>query len=217
MRTPHAVLTALVLATAAPPAAACLNGTLEVTDDSIKAVRAATVKLDEGEPGPARLAIRVFLEKLGGIGVRLPKVGKDTDGRHALANKVYRVMALSTIRLDAALYTDRDGTVHEEARRAGLEEARDTLKELAAAKPDDPERQSDLGEALERSAPAEAKKTLEALAKKDLVVTPYALAALARLRAKDGDSKGRDEAIRACKKATKKELICDPSSKHQSS
>ncbi|MFT3766473.1 MAG: hypothetical protein QM820_13310 [Minicystis sp.] len=82
------------------------------------------------------------------------------------------------------------------------------LERLVRERPNDAAKQSDFGEGLAKTQPADARKILEDLAKRDVVTTPYAYAALARLRAAAGDTKGRDEALAKCKPMAKVASIC---------
>src|SRR5262249_39426058 len=116
-------------------------------------------------------------------------------------NRARRILALATIRLDP------DGASGER-RHAILVGALIELGRLAKERPEDPAKQSDLGEALAKTKPADPPKVREDLAKRDVVTTPYAYAALARLRAASGDAKGRDEAIARCKPMAKVATIC---------
>jgi hypothetical protein len=108
-------------------------------------------------------------------------------------------MALADVRID-----DRQG----EYRAALLAGAVMVLQRLAKASPNDAGKQTDLGEALAKTKPKQAKAILEDLAAHDVVATPYAYAALARLRAVDGDENGRDEALARCRPMAKIESIC---------
>ncbi|HSO33275.1 MAG TPA: hypothetical protein VLT33_12165, partial [Labilithrix sp.] len=76
----------------------------------------------------------------------------------------------------------------------------------------DPTVQADLGEALSKTASgqAESLKILQGLAQKDLMGSPHAYAALAKLRTQSGDSAGAEAAIKRCEEMSKTPGVCKP-------
>jgi hypothetical protein len=186
-------LAALLAATLAPRTDACMNEVL-ATDEAIAAVKEAEKVLDDGDPAKARKGV---LKALGGAS----EFKESTPSSKGLTNRARRILSLAFVRLDP----DGHGP---EVRKTLLDQAVATLEKLAKASPNDAAKRTDLGEALAKTKPAEARKILEDLAKLDVVTTPYAYAALARLRAASGDTKGRDEAIARCKPMAKVGAIC---------
>ena len=172
---------------------ACGNAVL-ATEKIVAAVKDAEKMLDDGNPAEGR---RLIVEALGDA----DEIEPDTALNRGLTDRARRIQALATIRLDA------DGA-RGEYRKARFAIAVGTLKMLSKADPDNVAKQTDLAEALVKTWPVEARKRLTSLAERDLLTTPYAYAALARLRAEGGDTRGRDEALARCKLMAKVETIC---------
>jgi predicted Zn-dependent protease len=189
---------------------ACPNAVL-ATDKTVAAVKEAEKILDDGDPAEALRRIRALLGQVRPRNRRAPakhicefisdadEFEAKTPSANGLTDRAHRIISLSNIRID-----DCQG----EKRAELLAQASSMLEEFAKARPNDAAKQADLGEALAKTRPREARKILEGLAKRDVVSTPYAYAALARLRAADGDEKGRDEALARCKPMAKVESIC---------
>jgi hypothetical protein len=173
---------------------ACMNAVL-ATDKVIAGVKEAEKILDEGNPAEARLRIRGLLRGADAFDEKTPSA-------KGVNSRVRRILALATLRLDP----DNDRTPDE--RRGLLEGAVVWLEGLVKESPNDAAKQSDLGEGLAKTKPSEAAKLLEDLAQRDVVATPYAYAALARVRAARGDAKGRDEALARCRPMAKVASIC---------
>lgn len=182
---------AVLSALAPAPADACENAVL-ATEKSIAGVKEAEKILNEGDPAEARRRIEALM---GGA----DQFNEQTPSAKGLTNRAMRIIALANIRLD-----DRRGKF----RKAVLSNAVHVLSEFVKDSPNDSAKKTDLGEALAKTNPPKAKKILEDLANRDVVTTPYAYAALARLRAADGDDKGRDEAVAKCKQMAKVASIC---------
>jgi hypothetical protein len=172
---------------------ACPNAVL-ATDKTVAAVKEAEKLLDDGDPAEA---LRRIHDILGSFEV----FQEDTPSAKGLTNRAHRIIALAQVRID-----DRQG----EYRAVLLAQAVSVLERFVKASPNDVAKQSDLGEALAKTKPGDARKILEELARRDLVTTAYAYAALARLRAAGGDEKGRDEALARCRLMAKIESICRP-------
>lgn len=169
---------------------ACGNAVL-ATDKTVAAVKEAEKILDDGAPVEARRRIQ---DLLGGG----EAFDERTPSAKGLTKRAHRIIALADVRID-----DRQG----ERRKVVLANAVSVLSRLADDSPDDAAKKADLAEALAKTHAGKAKKILEDLAKRDVVATAYAYAALARLRASDGDEKGRDEAMTRCKQMAKPEKV----------
>lgn len=182
----------VVLSAFAPaPADACENAVL-ATDEVIAGVKEAEKLLNQGKPAQARGRIEALLAGAEGF-------DEQTPSAKGLTNRAMRIISLANVRID-----DRQGAF----RKVTLANAVRFLSWLVKDSPNDPAKKTDLGEALAKTDPPKAKKILEDLANRDILTTPYAYAALARLRAADGDVKGRDEAIAKCKQMAKVESTC---------
>ncbi len=184
-------IVAALSALAPADAIACENAVL-ATDKDIAAVKEAEKILNAGDPVEARRRIKAIM---GGA----DEFEEETPSAKGLTNRAKRIIALADVRID-----DRKG----EFRKVILNNAVYVLSTISKESPNDPAKKADLGEALAKTNPPKAKKILEDLASRDIVTTPYAYAALARLRAADGDEKGRDEAVAKCKQMAKVESIC---------
>lgn len=184
---------AFALAFEPAPTDACENAVL-ATETAVATVKEAEKLLNEGNPVEARRKVKEALGSADEFDERIPSA-------KGLTNRAMRILSLADVRID-----DRKGN----ARKAVLNNAIYHLSEFAKNNPNDAAKQTDYGEALAKTNPAKAKKILEDLASRDILTTPYAYAALARLRAADGDDKGRDEAMGTCKKMAKVESICEP-------
>jgi hypothetical protein len=215
MRPSHALVLALgaVAVAALPtvvtrPAAACGNSVILATDANVRAVKQAEDKLNDGAPAEAAASI-LALKQLDFVlspetQINFGAFRKDL----LLANRAVRIFALACIRLDGSI--GPWGNTKPEHRQMNVDWAAKMLKALSTAKQNDAASKTDKGEALARTSPAEAKPILEELAQKDVLATPYAYAALARLRAAAGDAAGRDEALAKCKTMAAKPGICEP-------
>jgi hypothetical protein len=188
------ILAAVVASAAVPsPSDACGNAVL-ATDKVVAAVKEAEQILDDGDPADARARVDAILGQAEGF-------GDGTPVSRGLTRRVQRIRALASVRLDP------DGHSGEH-RKALLALAVGSLRWLLGDTPNDAAKLSDLGEALAKTSPADARKVLEDLARRDVVATPYAYAALAGLRAAAGDTAGRDEALARCRTMAKAAAIC---------
>jgi len=145
-----------------------------------------------------------------------PRIRSVTAGANPLETRALRVFSLAIVR--------SDGTVDEKKARvasangmewnpkSNLEWAIQSLREIDEKRPNDPTVQADLGEALSKTASgqAESLKILQGLAQKDLMGSPHAYAALAKLRTEKGDSAGAEAAIKRCEEMSKTPGICKP-------
>ena len=188
-------LSAAVAASVPAAALACMNAVAE-TDTGVAAVKETERLLDDGDPAGARSRAEKILEAL-----RYEDPPDPSPYHSGLRDRTSRILALADVRLDRGGPLDRE-------RRALLEHAADEIERLAADHPTDAAKRTDLGEALARTRPREAREILEDLADHDVVTTPYGYIALARLRAAAGDEKGRDEARARCALMAKTSSIC---------
>lgn len=144
-----------------------------------------------------------------------PKVRSATAGADGLETRALRVFALALVRSDGSADERRAGfyTKAEWARTSNLEWAVQALREIDQKRPNDPAVKADLGEALARlpHAEGEALTMLAGLDKKDLMGSPQAYAALAKLREKGGDQAGAEAAVKRCEEMSKTPGVCRPS------
>lgn len=99
-----------------------------------------------------------------------------------------------------------------EAKAARLTWALDTLRGLSERAGDSPTLEADLGEAL-ATVPGHEREALQRLSKladSDLLGSPTAYAALAKLRAQQGLTQKSVEAIERCKQMTRTPATCGP-------
>jgi predicted Zn-dependent protease len=155
----------------------------------------------------------------------IPHIKQLSPTKVKLIRRAHRVLAVATARHGGALPLEREvpsyaqgtfiGRTSEE-RRANLEWAVKTLRELAKTKKDDPESRTELGEALAQldDTRGEARTLLEDLAARDLITSPEGYRALAELRAAAGDSKGRIAALDRCRAMARTESSCDATPSH---
>ncbi len=143
-----------------------------------------------------------------------PKVRSTAAGADALATRALRVFALALVRSDGTADERKAGIpgAQEWTRSANLDWAVQALREIDLKRPNDPSLRADLGEALAKVPPgeAEAMTILAGLEKKDLMGSPHAYAALARLREKNGDATGAQAAVKRCEEMTKAWGVCRP-------
>lgn len=132
-----------------------------------------------------------------------------TPGKDGLEVRAMRILALALARTDGALKLPERGTWTSAANLAWAAQA---LREIDAARPDDPTAKADLGEALAHvpGREAEALALLAPLADRDLMGSPHAYAALARLRAQKNDAEGARAATERCEQMTKTKGVCQP-------
>ncbi len=145
-----------------------------------------------------------------------PRIRNATAGANPLETRALRVFALAIVRSDGAADEKKAGvaTTGEWTAKSNLEWAAQSLREIDAKRPNDPTVQADLGEALAKlpANQTEAMKLLASLAQKDLMGSPSAYAALARLRSEKGDMAGAEAAVKRCEEMSKTPGICKPKS-----
>ncbi|HEY8079128.1 MAG TPA: hypothetical protein VIF62_33580 [Labilithrix sp.] len=145
-----------------------------------------------------------------------PRVRNATAGANPLETRALRVFALALVRSDGSADEKKAGvaTTGEWTPKANIEWAAQSLREIDAKRPNDPAVQADLGEALAKlpANQTDAMKLLASLAQKDLMGSPNAYAALAKLRSEKGDMAGAEAAVKRCEEMSKTPGICKPKS-----
>ena len=138
--------------------------------------------------------------------------GQNKDA--ALETRALRVFALAVVRSNGSMNERNTGSwsQNEWTPTANLEWAIQSLREIDAKRPNDPTVQADLGEALSKLARTqdESLKMLGGLAQKDLMGSPFAYAALAKIRGEKGDTAGAEAAIKRCEEMSKVPGVCKP-------
>ena len=143
-----------------------------------------------------------------------PRIRTATAGANPLETRALRVFALAVVRSDGTVDEKKAHVAsvngNEWTPRANLEWAVQSLREIDVKRPNDPTVQADLGEALSKTATGQAEglKLLQGLAQKDLMGSPHAYAALAKLRTQNGDSAGAEAAIKRCEEMSKTPGVC---------
>jgi hypothetical protein len=142
------------------------------------------------------------------------RVRTATAGANPLETRALRVFALAVVRSNGTV-TEKSaglGQSNEWTPTANLEWAVQALREIDAKRPNDPSVQADLGEALSKlpHGQGEALTILQGLAQKDLMGSPHAYAALAKLRSDKGDLSGAEAAVKRCEEMSKTPGMCKP-------
>jgi hypothetical protein len=203
-----AVLPAAVMV--APDAEACgmsyglERPTIQQKPSPVQDVAAAEKSLENGDNSAA--ARRVLNQ--------FANIRNATAGQNPLETRALRVFALAVTRSSGAVTERSSGvwTSTEWTPGANLEWAAQSLREIDAKRPNDPAVQADLGEALSKlpRTEGEALGILQGLADRDLMGSPFAYAALARLRSGKGDTAGAEAALKRCGEMTKTPGVCKP-------
>jgi len=141
-----------------------------------------------------------------------PRIRVATAGSNPLETRALRVFSLAVVRSNGSVSEKTAGFAapNEWTPTANLEWAVQSIREIDAKRPNDPSVQADLGEALSKlpHGQEEALKILQGLAQKDLMGSPQAYAALAKLRTDKGDSAGAEAAIKRCEEMSKTPGVC---------
>jgi hypothetical protein len=165
--------------------------------------------LDDGQLGNAA----------GAVLRNFPAIRAAKPGADPLQNRGLRIMALASARSDGALATGPALVTtsawrgaDDAQKRANLEWSVATLRAMNALRKNDASLQADLGEALAKlpATQQESLQILTKLANEDLIGSPHAFAALARLRLAAGDATGSAEAVKKCEGMASSPAICQP-------
>jgi hypothetical protein len=145
-----------------------------------------------------------------------PRIRVATAGDSPLETRALRVFALALVRSDGTADEKRARVATKDAwtPSANLAWALQAIQEIDEKRPNDPTVQADLGEAMSKL-PHEQSKALailQRLAQKDLMGSPHAYAALARLRSEKGDMGGAEAAVKRCEEMSKVKGVCRPPS-----
>ncbi|MBI4702681.1 MAG: hypothetical protein HY744_16285 [Deltaproteobacteria bacterium] len=149
----------------------------------------------------------------------IPYVRAAKPGAELMVTRAMRVLAVSTVRLDGRLPFEKrvPKGIHRqwpgssaEDRQANLEWSVATLEKLNERRKNDPALLSELGEAMARvdRYRDRALDVLGKLAARDLLASPEAYAALARLRNDDGDDSGSRLAANRCLAMANEAALC---------
>jgi len=159
------------------------------------------------ESGQNAVAARAVLKSF-------PRLRDSGVGADPLETRAVRVFALAVVRSNGALQEKSVGvpTKTEWAPTGNLAWAVQSLREIDQKRPNDPSVQADLGEALSKVPHGhdEALAILQRLAQKDLMGSPHAYAALAKLRTDHGDRDGAEAALKRCEEMARGQGICRP-------
>src|SRR5690349_4680652 len=110
---------------------ACGNAVIIANDKTIATVKAAEDALDAGDPARARTLVHSVI----GDGYLMPP-GKGNTPRQGLINRIHRVLALITVRVDVEARSGEHRTVI-------LNEATQTLHTLLDVDPKSPAKKTD--------------------------------------------------------------------------
>jgi hypothetical protein len=190
-------------------ASACLRAMempVEKKDDTPRLVAEAEHALDSGKNA---VATAMMLKKF----PSLKTSGTGAAAVSPLENRAVRIVALASVRSDGA-FGVASGTP-DQKKKANLEWSIASLRKINAARAGDASLQADLGEALAKvvATQKEALGILSKLAADDLIGSPYAYAALARLQVSAGDAQKSAAAIKRCEGMTTTPAICSPAEK----
>ncbi len=168
----------------------------------VQAIARAEKALESGDNAAAAKAVLA----------NFPRVRVATAGANPLETRALRVFALAVVRSNGAVSEKTAGfpSQAEWTPTANLEWAVQSIREIEAKRLNDPTVQADLGEALSKlpHGQKEALEILQKLADKDLMGSPHAYAALAKLRSDKGDSAGAEAAIKRCEEMSKTPGVC---------
>lgn len=186
-RSLHAYLLGLglLLPALAGEARACLNAVELSRKEAVKLINDAETALAAGDAVAALALLDGKLASDEGYEVSNDKLDK----------RIQRVWAVARLRAGDS---------------ADVKAAIAVLREQSSANPKDPWLRVRLAEALSRtkSGGGEARKLLEDLATRDLIVDPEGFATLARLRKSAKDDAGAAQAIDRCKAMAKNAAVC---------
>jgi hypothetical protein len=199
----------LSIAIAPATASACGDEVAPYVDYRVMGVAHAEQAVHEGR----------YVAAAGAVLRMFPEIRTTALGHDPIIDRAARTLALATVRAGGALAVDREvpawiptgfhyATTADHEHNLAWSVAK--LEKLRTLTPNDPALESELGEALATipSRHDDARKMLGDLAARDLVATPDAYAALARLRAEKGDEPGRAHALERCVAMAKGTRVC---------
>lgn len=216
---PRPLIAALAVAAAVSvmpqQAEACGGGWFEapLIDYRIQGVAQAEKRLEEGK----------YAEAASSVIRMIPHIqGYKKATRDPIINRAMRVLAVATTRSEGQLSIEKLVSPEQHSTWLGTSgEERETnlrwsvaalqgVKKLKAKS--DPTLESELGEALALvpEFSSQGRGLLHKLAEKDLLTTPEAYAALAKLRGQIGDDDGRVAALQRCRAMAKDATLCVP-------
>jgi hypothetical protein len=196
----------------AVPSSACINS---VVEERIARVAAARLAIQSEEDLVAHLSLGEEQLRLGNHGAAATAL-ELVERRLSLAGPRIRARFLGThallsVRTEGrwprAVMRHANGPRY---RARALAAALTALRERTREQPNDPRRQSELGEALAAipAHHAEALRLLDGLAREDLLTSAHAYAALAKLRLAAHDEAGARAARETCRKLDAKGKAC---------
>ncbi|MBM4358425.1 MAG: hypothetical protein FJ096_09985 [Deltaproteobacteria bacterium] len=210
-----ALAAALGLTMTAPRAEACGGGwwpEVQAIDYRVQGIASAEKDLAEGR----------HLAAAGKVIRMIPHIRAYSKASSDLiVNRSLRVLAVASARSGGDLSKLADelpsdlkesfAGMSDEARTENLRWSVKALKALRKSKKDDVTLKTELAEAMAAlpETKAKARKTLEKLARKDLITTPEAYRALGRLRAEAGNTDGEAHALERCRTMARDAAICD--------
>jgi len=120
------------------------------------------------------------------------------------------IVAKAIVRTNGAVAIAGKTVNNRKARMKRVQRAILTLRTRWKHAPSHPGKMTDLAEARSYVAAQRsvARRTLEALATKNLITTAFGYRALAKLRALEGDAKGRAAALKRCRTMAQRKQVC---------
>jgi hypothetical protein len=206
----------LIAALAIVPAFAAVSSDAEACGMSVRLepVKAKPSPVQEIARAEKSLESNQNTEAAKTVLANFSNVRNATAGANPLETRALRVFALAVVRSNGTVNERNAGSWSqtEWTPTANLEWAIQSLREIDAKRPNDPTVQADLGEALSKlpRTQDESLKLLGGLAQKDLMGSPFAYAALAKIRGEKGDTAGAEAAIKRCEEMSKVPGVCKP-------
>ncbi len=193
---------------------ACGNSFEPKVDPAVAQIAEAERLVDNGNPKDAAK----WVNKAN------PQFAKRAVGTTPLSDRALSVLARAAVRSDGEVFAGQTATADVDARARAMEWSIATLRTLNLKHNGEPVYASYLGEALAEmpNSRAEAERILTDLSKRDVLASPHAYAALAKLYATKGagqpaavaapmaalaDAK-RELAVHRCERMTKDKGIC---------
>lgn len=141
---------------------------------------------------------------------RIPQGFKSLRKGSRIESRARRILAVAAIRLDGKLKLVNKVAKKANDRAANVAWAVAEIRSQLKSRANDTFLQTVLGEGLSKSkrTSGEALRVLGQLADKDMMADAYGYAALAGLRASEGDQVGSDQALTSCRKMARDAKIC---------